>query len=170
MNPPREASAVVVAWLEDGPTELPESTRRAIAVDVRTTRQSRRSTWARWRFPFMDRLTVVAMAAVAAVVLAVAVAVSLIAPGGGNVGGPPPAPSASPSPSRLEAASAVPSTPTTFVIPVMSEPFVSRRYGYSMLHPADWTGAEASQTWSAPDWKAANSPLEPFDIISRENQ
>ena len=51
MNPPRERSAIVAAWLEEGPNELPESTRRAIAVDVRTTHQSRRSVWApRW-FP-----------------------------------------------------------------------------------------------------------------------
>jgi hypothetical protein len=171
MNPTREPSAVVAAWLEEGPNELPESTRRAIAVDVRTTHQARRSTRFPWRFRSADRLSLLAMAAVAVMVLAVAgLGLPRLPPDGSNVGGHPPASTASPSPSRLEAASAVPSTPTTFVIPVMSEPFVSRRYGYSMLHPADWTGAEASQTWSAPDWKAANSPLEPFDIISRENQ
>ena len=52
----------------------------------------------------------------------------------------------------------------------MSELFVSRRYGYSIMSPADWSGAEASQAWSPPDWKAANSPLEPFDVISRADE
>lgn len=166
MNPPRERSAVVAAWLEEGPNELPESTRRAIAVDVRTTRQSRRSIWFPWRFPTVDRLSLVALAAVAVMVLAiVGLAVSRIGPGGGNVGGPPPAPSASPSPSTSEAPSAAPSGPTTLVIPVMSEVYVSRRYGYSIRYPADWSVAEASQAWSPPDWKGAGSPAEAFDFI-----
>ncbi len=163
MNPPREPGAIVAAWLEEGPNELPESTRRAIAVDVRTTRQSRRSIWFRWRLPTVDRLSLVALAAVAVMALAIAgLTVSRIAPGDGDVGGPPPAPSA--------ASSADPSIPTTLIIPVMSESYVSWRYGYSVMYPADWSAAEASQTWWPPDWKAANSPLEPFDIISREDQ
>ena len=33
MNQPRERSAVVAAWLEEGPNELPDTTRRAIAAD-----------------------------------------------------------------------------------------------------------------------------------------
>ena len=100
MNPPRERSAVVAAWLEEGPNQLPDSTRRAIAVDVRTTHQARRSIWFPWRFPAADRLSLVALAAVAVMVVAIAgLAVSRIGPDGGNVGGPPPARSVSPSPS-----------------------------------------------------------------------
>ena len=98
MNPPRERSAIVAAWLEEGPNELPESTRRAIAVDVRTTHQSRRSVRApRW-FPRLDRLTLVAVAAVAVMALAVGgLVVRPFASGGSNVGGLPPAPSGAPS-------------------------------------------------------------------------
>ena len=70
-----------------------------------------------------------------------------------------------PLPSPSEAPSAAP-IPTTVVIPVMSELYVSSRYGYSVMYPADWSGAEASQTWWPPDWKAGNSPGEPFDMIS----
>src|SRR5918994_7985209 len=118
MNPPRERSAIVAAWIEGGPTELPESTRRAIAVDVRATRQSRKSRWARWRLPNVDRLTLLAMATAAAVVLALAgLAGSLIAPAGRYVGGAPTTPSASPAPSSAAPASAAPSSaaPTTLV-------------------------------------------------------
>ena len=166
MNSPRESSAIVAAWLEEGPNELPESTRRAIAVDVRTTHQSRRSAWApRW-FPRSDRLTLVAVSAVAVMALVVGgLVVRPFASGGdSNVGGVAPAPSASPAPSPSEAPSATP-LPTTLDIPVMSELYTSRRYGYSVKHPADWSVAQASQTWWPPDWKADASPGEPFDHI-----
>ena len=55
--------------------------------------------------------------------------------------------------------------PTTLDIPVMSELYTSRRYGYSILYPADWSVEQASQTWWPPDWKADASPGEPFDYI-----
>lgn len=165
MNPPREPSAVVAAWLEEGPNELPESTRRAIAVDVRTTPQSRRAFWFPWRFPTVDRLSLVALAAVAVMVVAIAgLAVSRIATDGANVGGPPPAPSASPSPSPSEAPSAAP-VPTTLVIPVMSDLYTSRLHGYSILYPAEWSVEEASVPWSPPAWKVAGSPQAPLDVI-----
>jgi hypothetical protein len=170
MNPPRERSAVVAAWLEEGPDQLPDSTRRAIAVDVRTTHQSRRHVWFPWRFPPVDRLSLVALAAVAVMVVAIAgLAVSRIAPDGGNVGRPPPDPStsASPSPSTSEAPSAAPRPmPTTIVVPVMTEMFVSGLHGYALKHPADWTVTEASHGWWPPDWKADASPGDPFDLIA----
>lgn len=178
MNPPRERSAVVAAWLEEGPTELPESTRRAIAVDVRTTHQSRRSTWFRWRFPPVDRLSLVALAAVAVMVLAVAgLAVSRPASEGGNVGGPPPAPSTSdppspseaPSPSPSEAPSAAP-IPTTLVFPVMSESYISERHGYSIALPGYWSATSASLPWSPPAWKLGGSPSARFDFMGHEDQ
>ncbi len=178
MNPPRERSAVVAAWLEEGPNQLPDATRRAIAVDVRTTHQSRRSIWFRWRFPTVDRLSLVALAAVAVMVVAIAgLAVSRIAPDGYNVGGPPPAsstsappsPSEAPSPSPSEAPSAAP-IPTTLGIPVMSERYVSRHFGYSIALPAYWSAISASQTWSPPAWKLGGSPNATFDSLGHEDQ
>lgn len=165
MNPPRERSAIVAAWLEEGPNELPESTRRAIAVDVRTTHQSRQSVWSpRW-FPRLDRLTLAAVAALAVMALAVGgLVVRPFAPGESNVGGVPPAPSVSPAPSPSEAPSAAP-IPTTLVIPAMSDLYTSRRYGYSILYPADWSVKQATQAWWPPAWKADESPGEPFDRI-----
>jgi len=167
MNPPRERSAVVAAWLEEGPNELPESTRRAIAVDVRTTHQSRRSTWFPWRFPAVDRLSLVALAAVTVMVLAVAgLSVFRIAPDGGNVGGLPPARSASPSPSPSDAPSADPTPiPTTLTIPPMQQTFFSEWHGYTVSFPAKWSITHATQAWSPPDWKAGGSQGEPFDYL-----
>jgi hypothetical protein len=164
MNPPRERSAVVAAWLEEGPNELPESTRRAIAVDVRTTRQSRRSIWFRWRVPTVDRLSLVALAAVAVIVLAVAgLAVSRIASDGSNVGGGPSVtPSAPPSASPQ---SPSPPRPTTLPIPPMQQTFFSERHGYTISYPAGWSNSPATQAWSPPDWKAGASPAESFDFL-----
>lgn len=165
MNAPPDPGAVIAAWLEEGPYELPESTRRAIAVDVRTTHQARRSNWGPWPPGMLDRTSLVA-AAVLTLAVAGLTAFVVQPSGGGNVGGAPtPAPSASPSPSPSEVPSAAP-VPTTLVIPVMSESYVSRLYGFSVRHPADWSGEEASQTWSPPDWKAAGSPWAPFDFIT----
>jgi hypothetical protein len=171
MTAPRERSAVVAAWLEEGPNELPESTRRAIAVDVRTTPQSRRSKWFPWRYP-VDRLSLVALAAVAVMVVAVGgLAVSRLAPKGSNVGGPPPATSASPSPSPSDAPSADPAPiPTTLTIPPMQQTFFSERYGYTVSYPAGWSGSPATQTWWPPDWKAGGSADEPFDYIGFEER
>ena len=86
------------------------------------------------------------------------------APGESNVGGVPPAPSVSPAPSPSEAPSAAP-IPTTLVIPAMSDLYTSRRYGYSILYPADWPVEQATQAWWPPAWKADESPGEPFDYI-----
>jgi Tol biopolymer transport system component len=42
MNTKRDADTILGAWLEDGPLALPDDTRRAIAVGLRTTPQRRR--------------------------------------------------------------------------------------------------------------------------------
>ena len=42
MSLQRDPDAILATWLEEGPNRLPEATRRAIAVNTRTTRQSRR--------------------------------------------------------------------------------------------------------------------------------
>ena len=36
MNIDRDPEAVIAAWLDDGPVELPADTRQAIAVGIRT--------------------------------------------------------------------------------------------------------------------------------------
>lgn len=166
MNPTREPSAVVAAWLDEGPNELPESTRRAIAVDVRTTHQSRNSTWFPWRFPWADRSSLVALAAVAVIVLAVAgLALPRFAPDKSSIGGPPPSPTASASPSPSEAPSATTPRPTNLVVPAMTETYVSTRHGYSVMYPARWSVEAATEPWWPPDWKATGSPGTGFDYI-----
>ena len=104
MNTPRDLDAILAAWLEEGPTALPEPTRRAIAVATRTTDPSRRPFWMPLRRPMMNTYARLAVAAVA-IVIAVGGAAYLLAPAGGKIGGPPTGtPSAIPSPSARASA------------------------------------------------------------------
>ncbi len=160
MNPPRERSTIVASWLEEGPTELPESTRRAIAVDIRATRQSRRAIWAPWRFPTLDRTSLLAMAVLVSALVGLTAFV-VGPPGAGNVGGAPSAAPVSPSPSTA------PSGATNLPIPAMRQAYVSVLHGYTISYPADWSSTAATQLFSPPAWKVASSPLEPFDVIAQ---
>lgn len=156
MNTPRDTDAILAAWLEDGPAVLPDQTRRAIAVNTRTTRQARHPMWAPWRTPAMNPLARMAVAAVALVVV-VGGAVYLLSPTGtspGGVGGGPPSTTApSPSPS-----------PTTGPAPSASAarlPFTSTRYGYSLSMPAGWRTIPSTRAWTLTvdrnDWMSPGS-------------
>jgi len=111
MNAPRDPDSIIAAWLDEGPTELPESTRRAIAVVTRTNRQTRRAIGVPWRTFRMNPFARIAVAA-AVVVVSLGGAIYLFAPGNG-VGGlpgssatPSPNSSATPSPKAFDSPSA----------------------------------------------------------------
>ena len=114
MTVERDPDAILTAWLEEGPTVLPEPTRRAIAVSTRNVHRSRLPTWLPWRDPNMNGMSRLALAAVAIVAVVVGGLVVLRPgadqPGGvGGPGSPVPSVSAAPSPSALPSASAPPS-------------------------------------------------------------
>ena len=99
MNVRRDPDAILAAWLEEGPTTLPEPTRRAIAVTTRTTNQRRHPLWMPRGRPLMNTYARWAVAAIA-VVLAIGGAAYVLTPGGGQIGGRATStPSASASPS-----------------------------------------------------------------------
>ena len=139
MTARRDPDAIVAAWMEEGPDVLPESTGRAIAVSIRTIRQSRLPNWLPWRALNMNGMTRLALAAVAVVAVVVG-GLYLLRPGtdrSGGVGGPgSPVPSASstPSASPLPSASPAPSTSEAAEPPVgaMTQAFTSPTFGYSI--------------------------------------
>ena len=92
MTTPRLPDPILSAWLEEGPNELPDQTRRAIAVGVRTTNQRRRGVFAPWRDTNVNGNTRLVVATIA-VVVAVGGGLYLFgnrAPGpSGGVGGQP---------------------------------------------------------------------------------
>jgi len=143
MNVKRDPDAILASWLEDGPNRLPDATRRAIAVHIRTTRQSRRPMWAPWRTPSMNPL---ARTAVLVVAIAIAVGGSIYAlsPGPGG-GGPPaatPTPTSSPTPAPSIAASATPIDTADW------KPFSSTRYEYNIKYPPFLTATQSIRQWS----------------------
>jgi hypothetical protein len=108
MNVKRDPDAILAAWLEEGPSALPESTRRAIAVTTRTTTQRRHPLWVPRGRPLMNTYARWAVAAIA-VVLAIGGAAYFLAPASGQVGGPPNATPSATSSSSSAVASATPS-------------------------------------------------------------
>ncbi len=139
---PHDPDAIVAAWLEEGPVQLPETTRRAIDVGLRSTRQTRRVLDVPWRPTIMPSVARLAVAA-AAIVIVAGGALYVLAPGNQTVGGPSAAPSPSaaapsptataPSASPSAQANASPSQPLTW------ERYESARFHYRVEMPVGWT-------------------------------
>lgn len=96
MNATRDPDSILAAWIDEGPTDLPDGTRRAILTALPTTKQARRGPLAPWRFFEMNTYARLAVAALVAVV-AVGGALYLLG-GSGGVGsnGPTPSPQIAP--------------------------------------------------------------------------
>jgi hypothetical protein len=61
-----DLDAIVSAWLDEGPTDLPDATRRAILTSVPITRRAGRGPFARWTWPSTKGLARLATAALVA--------------------------------------------------------------------------------------------------------
>jgi hypothetical protein len=121
MTVQRDPDAILAAWLEEGPTALPEPTRRSIAVTTRTTHQRRHPIWVPLRRRSMNTYARWAVAAIA-IVLAVGGAAYVLAPAGGQIGG---LPNASPTSSPHATATPSPTvTPSPSPSILASEGFV----------------------------------------------
>lgn len=96
MTAQRDLDTILAAWLDEGPTDLPDVTRRAIVGALPTTNQARRGPLAPWRF--LDMNSPMRLAALAAaLVIATAGALYLVGPRFG-IGGPGPTPTVAPTP------------------------------------------------------------------------
>jgi hypothetical protein len=150
MNQPRDLDALIATWLDDGPVDLPDETRRAIAVGLRTQPRARQVAILGGSAMFaLNRI-----AAAAAIVLAVvALSAFLLS---NRVGGPgaAPTPFASVAPS-----STPPPSPSPSIAPSSSPSsfgtagwitFSSSRYGYDIKIPAAWTATakQSTRQWS----------------------
>ena len=132
MNANNDPETVLATWLDDGPTDLPDATRRAILTSLPTTPQARRGLLAPWRFP---HLTMFARGAALLVVAALAIgALALLAGPGGGVGAPSPSPVPSPS------ASAPP-------LPTLDATYISPSNGFQVGYPTGWTVTPGTGVW-----------------------
>ena len=161
MNIQRDPDAILASWLEDGPTRLPDGTRRAIGVATRSTDQRRRPIWVSWRLRNMNSYARLAVAAVVVVAVG-AMGLALLRPAGSAGSGGDAIPTASP------LATPIPSptpTPTPRPTPGLTDTsnwvqFTSTRYGYTIGHPPTWTATPASRNWTLPDRKDWTSPAQ----------
>jgi len=161
MTQPRDPDAIIAAWLDDGPIDLPADTRRAIVVGLRTQPRARPVAILRG-LPIMNSIN--RLAAAAAIVLVVG-GLSIFALSNRNSGGPGALPSSSPGASVVPSASVAPTpSPTPGPLDTATwKTYVSNRYGFSIAHPAGWAEVPADHDWALPadaDW--LNTAAESF--------
>jgi hypothetical protein len=166
MTVQRDPDAILATWLEEGPTRLPDATRRSIAVSTATTHQARRPMWSPLRYRFMNTYAKLAIAAV--IVVAVGAAgLALLGTGMSGLGGQL-GPSPSPSPAVQASLSAAPTPlPSAASLPAGWTPFQSNQYGYDMGYLTGWTAKPAIQPWTyAADAKNWSSGLAQDEFLS----
>jgi hypothetical protein len=152
MTAPRDPDPILSAWLDEGPTRLPESTRRAILVSARTSQQRRHRMWVPWRTS-MNPIARFAIAAIAVVAVVGIVGVNLFgaSPGTGTGTGVGSLPSPTPSPAVATPAVSATPTPQPSPSPIDTATwttYVSARYGFSIGHPSDWTQRPSDRVWT----------------------
>jgi len=142
-NANRDPEFVLAEWLDEGPTDLPDATRRAILTALPTTPQARRGVLAPWRSTQMTTFARWGAVLVAAIV-AVGVAALFIVPRT-NVGGP--GPSSVPGSASPSASSAPDAEASAPPLPTLGATFVSPSYGYEIRYPAGWAVTPGHGPW-----------------------
>jgi hypothetical protein len=151
MNQPRDLDAIIATWLDDGPVDLPDETRRAISVGLRTQPRARRvAILGGSSMSPLNRL----VAAAAIVLAVVGLSAFVLSNRGGGGAGATPAPSISATPSALASPSVAPSPSATAVSTVGWLPFTSSHYKYTIAYPPTWAATQATR-----DWVPATDPL-----------
>ena len=140
MNANSDPETVLTTWLDEGPTDLPDVTRRAILTALPTTPQARRGLLAPWRFPPMNIFARGAAVLAVAVVAVGALALFGLPRGSG------PSPASVPSPSSVP--SSTPSTPASAPpLPTLDATFISPSHGYQIGYPTGWTVTQGTGPW-----------------------
>ena len=157
MTTMRDPEAIVAAWLDEGPDELPEGTRRAIVNSLPTITQARRGRFAPWRLLQMNTTArLVAGALVAVVVAGGALYLLGSRPGVGY-------PTATPSATPQVSTTVTPSIPSAIDTGDW-QTFTSSIHGISLDHPSDWTVNPATAAWDGKQFPEPPSPM--LDVLT----
>jgi hypothetical protein len=154
-NATRDPDSVLAAWLDEGPTDLPDATRRAILTALPTTPQARRGLLAPRRSTQMNTF-----ARAAAVLLVAIVAIgtlALLAAPRNSVGGP--SPSAAPSPALSSASSTASAAASAPRLPTLDATFVSRSNGFQVRYPTGWTVTRGTGSWPPGTYREPGNPV-----------
>lgn len=136
MTMQRDLDTILAAWLDEGPTDLPDATRRAIVTALPATTQARRGRLALWRlFEMIGFGRLAATAVVAAIAIGGLVYVVYPRPAPGSPS-PTPGVSSTPSPSATAA-------PTLELVT-----FTSSQFRYSISVPILWNAVPATEPWA----------------------
>jgi hypothetical protein len=132
----------IADWLEDDPNAAPGQALDIVLAAFPSIRQ-RRASRVPWRFPNVNGMTRLALAAAAVVAVAVG-GLYVFNRGPSGPGGPPtPTPSPAPSPS---------SSAGTDLLDVSTwTAFTSSRYGFSAKYPATFVAAPSKEAWRMPN-------------------
>jgi hypothetical protein len=115
MTAPHDADRLIRAYLDSGPTELPDRSFDAVRHTIERKRQ--RVVIGPWRKPDMTGLARYAIAAAAVLIVASVLSITIL-PGLGGLGGP----AATPSPTSPASPAPTPSPPAISPSPVADEP------------------------------------------------
>jgi hypothetical protein len=157
MTTMRDPEAILAAWLDEGPEELPDGTRRAIANALPTITQARRGRLAPWRLLQMNTTARLAVGALVAIAVAGGALYMLGSrPGVGY-------PTVTPSPPPLVSPTIAPSTPSAIDTSDW-QTFTSSIHGISVAHPSVWTVNPASAAWDGKQFPEPPSPM--LDVLT----
>ena len=137
MTRPRDPDTIIATWLEDGPINLPDETRRAILIGLRTQPRARQVAILRG----LPVNPIARFAAAAAIVLAVGgLSVFVLSNRRGGQG-------ALPTPGQSPSPSIAPSPSAGFGSTAGWLTFTSARYGYEINYPPSWSSDTATRDW-----------------------
>ena len=135
----------IADWLEDDPYKAPDQALDVVLAAFPSIKQ-RRAWRVPWRFPNVNGITRIALAAAA--IVAVAVGGLYVFNSGPSGPGGPTIPTPSPIPSAAPSASPAPSATNSLLDTSTWVTYESARYGFSIDHPADWTEVPADHDWT----------------------
>jgi hypothetical protein len=149
MTAPHDLDRQLQAFLQDGPTELPDPSFDAVRDRTETTRQ--RVFVAPWRVPDMSKLVPIGLGAVA-VIAVLFLGSRFIGSPSSDVGGPTNQPPASAAPTAAPASVAPTTSPEQSLPPASPPPltqaFTSTQHGISLSYPQGWTARAAAEPWT----------------------
>jgi hypothetical protein len=155
-----EFERVSQAWLAEGPTELADRVLAAALADVHRSHQRRTVFGVPWRFPPVNSIPRLLVAAAVIAVIGVGGLALLLRPASGPAAPSQSAPAVAPSPSALRSSSSAASSPSVTPSAIALTTFTSSLLGYSVGLPDGWTQADApeglpEELYPGPDSKLA---------------
>ena len=150
MTAPHDLDRQLQAFLQEGPTDLPDPSFDAVRDHVEVTRQ--RAVIGPWRMPTVNKLVPLGIGAAAVVVVLVGGAQLLRPPAQNGVVGAPstPVPTVAPTPNPTPVPTATPAapTPSSPSAPPLAQGFTSTKHGISLSYPEGWTAKAATKPWA----------------------